>query len=288
MSEIKNMNAQLVKAGTAKGIFSLDFVADRCVKNYQAVTGRKDAKNWYQSEVLAMMTIFAEKPDLAKSDPLSIWGCMMTAARTGLSIADGHLDLVQYGTILKAEANYKGMREQLKRMEEIKFIHEAQVVHNDDELIHDKLNNRLEKHIVKGTPKNFADIKAAYVRVEFTDGHVVDVVMYAPELASAKDRSKNKSEYGPWQKTPWEMCKKTVIKRAKKIYFRPTRWDIEDEKMTPIPETEDVPHEEVKAETPAPETQTEAPLVETEEVKPEKKKEKPKARTSMDDLLNND
>ena len=58
MSELKVMNQQLEKARSAKEVFSIDFVADRSIKNYEAVTGRKDGNNWYQGEVLAMIKLF--------------------------------------------------------------------------------------------------------------------------------------------------------------------------------------------------------------------------------------
>lgn len=301
MSNLKNMNTALAKAGNVKEVFSLDFVADRVVKNFQAVTGRKDAKNWYESEVLAMMAVFAEKPDLAKCDRMSIWGCMMTAARTGLSIADGHLDLVQYGNILKAEPNYKGMRQQLNRMDEIKFINEAQIVLSTDEFVYDRAENRITKHESKGFPPDKItlekDIMAAYVRIEFKDGRKVDVVMYRHDLLLAKSKSKNKAEWGPWNTSPGEMCKKSVIKRAKKVYYKPAPFEISDEDLKDAPAV-DVDHEvmdEGPAEAPVQEQpkkaepEPEIQDVTAEEVtEPVKQAPRKKAATNMNDLLNED
>lgn len=253
MSAIKTMNTALEKAKSVKDVFAVDFVAERSIKNYESATGRKDGSNWYQREVMAMMTIFAEKPDYAKADKMSIWGCLMTAARKGLSIADGHIDLVPYnsGQILKAEPNYKGLREQMRRMPEITFVNEAQVVLKGDAFVHDKLTNKITKH--EGGPSKsitMDNIEAAYVRVEFGD-KFKDIVMYKDELLVAKNKSKNKSEAGPWAQTPGEMCKKSVVKRANKVYFSPPDFEIADSEFSAIPEVEETveaTHTEVREE----------------------------------------
>lgn len=298
MSNLKAINQALEKAKSPKQIFTLDFVQERAVKNYQAVTGRNDGVNWYEGEVLAIMQIFAQKPEYAKCDKMSIWGCLMEAGRKGLSIAEGHVDLVPYGTILKAEPNYKGMRKRLRDMPEIKFVNEAQVVWKDEPFVHDKINNKVIKHEAGDPPKDTTlnNIKAAYVRIEFNerelyskDGKFVDVVMYQHELIAARNKSKNKSENGPWNLNANEMCKKSVLKRADKAYYNKTMAEVADDqfkatmnlKADPEEETVDTPHEEV-------EMQEEVPVetVETEEVaEPVKKQEKTKKKSGMSDFL---
>lgn len=256
MSQLKQMNSQLEKAKSVKEVFTLDFVSDRTIKNYTAATGRKDGANWFQKEVMAMMEIFAEKPALAKADKMSIWGCLMKAAREGLSIADKDIDLIPYGNILKAEPNYKGLRKQMRRMPEMAFVNEAQVVFNDDEFIHDKLLNKIVKHESKGVPKTVTldNIKAAYVRLEFTDKHVADVVMYHSALVNAYNKSPNKSANGPWATSTEEMCKKCVIKRANKVHFNSIENEIPDDEFKKFEISDDAvetTHEEVKEEVPA-------------------------------------
>ena len=232
MSNLKNMNTQLEKSTAVKDIFSLDFVQDRTIKNFVAVTGRKDGQNWYESEVLALMQVFADKPAYMKCDKMSIWGCLMTAARSGLSIAEGDLDLVPYGMILKADRNYRGMRKQLRNMPIVKFVGEAQVVWKDDEFEHDKLNNKIVKHVSKDAPKGVPTldmVKAAYVRIEFQD-RVEDVVMYNHELVAAKSKSKM-GDAGPWLQYVGEMCKKSVIRRANKIHYQASAKPIADDQF---------------------------------------------------------
>lgn len=251
MSNIKSFNQQLEKAKNVKEVFALDFIKDRTIKNYEQIWGRKDGENWYQSEMLHMLTLFAEKPDLARCDKMSMWGALMKCAREGLSVSQGHMDLIAYGNILKAEPNYKGMRHQLRSMPKIKFIGEARLVYKEDEFEFDEKKMEVVVHKRKGAPKSQAldNIIAAYVTLEFADGKNVDVLMWIQEIIAAKNKSKNKSDSGPWAATPWEMAKKTVVKRANKIYFE--RPQVQVEGFNPIPEekTEDIDHEDVDEST---------------------------------------
>lgn len=252
MSNIKVINQQIEKAKNIKDLFALDFIKDRTIKNYEQIWGRKDGENWYQSELLHMLTLFAEKPELAKCDKMSIWGALMKCAREGLSVSQGHMDLIAYGSILKAEPNYKGMRHQLRSMPKIKFIGEARLVYKEDDFEFDEKKMEVLKHTRKGAPKSqtLDNISAAYVTVEFIDGRNVDVLMWHAEILAAKNKTKNKSEAGPWNTTAWEMAKKTVVKRANKIYFE--RPQVQVEGFNPLPElekTQDVDHEEVDTDT---------------------------------------
>lgn len=247
MSQLKVMEQQLVKAGGIKGMLQLEWVKDRAIKNYQATTGRKDYENWFQQEAFAMMSIFAEKPELLKAQPLSIIGALVKAGTLGLRISDGHIDLIKYGDILKAEPNYKGHREQLRRMDSIKEIGEAQLVFVGDEFLEDKLNSKIVKHESK-PPKviNMDVILAAYVRITFKDGTFKDVVVYQDELKKAKSKSKNlKDESAPWHMFAGEMSKKVAIHRANKIYYRRPDHEVIVEPIEgELDDTLDVSHEE--------------------------------------------
>lgn len=275
MSELKKMEQQLIKAGALKGMLQIDWVRERAIKNYEATTSRKDGTNWFQQEAFAMMSIFAEKPELLKAEPLSIVGALVKAGTLGLRISDGHIDLIKRGNILKAEANYKGHREQLRRMDTIKEIGEAQIVYVGDEFIEDKLNSRILKHEGKMPKAITMDvIQAAYVRVTFNGGIIKDVVVYHDELIKARSKSPawkgQASESSPWTEWPSEMCKKVAIHRANKNYYRrPDHEVIINPVEGELDDTLTVPHV-VQAEE-VPEWQAEP----TEEATSKKPKDKP-------------
>lgn len=251
MSNLKVMNQALDKARNIKELAALDFVKDRTIKNYEQIWGRKDGENWYQAEIAHMLVLFAEKPKLAQCDKLSIWGCLQKAAREGLSIHQGHMDLIPYGNVLKAETNYKGMRHQLRSMPKIKFIGEASLVYKGDKFRYDEKKKEVLQHEREGAPANMAleYIVAAYVTVEFADGKNVDVLMWNQEIVAAKSKSKNQGDASVWSQFPWEMAKKTVIKRANKIYFERPQVQVTGLLEVEAEKTQDVDHEEVDTDT---------------------------------------
>lgn len=282
MSNLKVMNQQLEKARNVKEIFAIDFVRERAIKNYEGTTGRHDGENWFAGEAFHMMSLFAEKPKLAECDKMSIFAALVKAGTTGLSIKHGQIDLIPYGRILKAEPNYKGLRQQLRNMPTIKMVYEASLVMKDDDFEYDELNKKVIKHIKKGAPKTItlADINASYVRMEFTDGHIIDTIMWNFELVKAKSKSKNKGEDSTWDQFPHEMCKKSVVKRANKIYYEPPVVQVVG--FTPLPDedTEDVGHEEVDETT----GEVMTPEVIAEE-QPQRQQPTQPVKTDMDDFL---
>jgi recombinational DNA repair protein RecT len=251
MSEFKNLNQALEKAGSIKDMIQIPAFTERVIKNFEAFSGREDGANWFQHESFHMMTLFAEKPELKKADKLSIMACFVKMAEMNLSVRLGQMDLIMYGTVLKAEPNYHGDREQLRRMPEIKFVGESQLVFKDDEFLFDRKKNKVLKH-TGGIPKtiNFDNIEAAYITIEFKDSREVDVIMYKEELIKAKDSSKNKSENGPWNKWTGQMCKKSVLRRAHDLYYRePAKAQV---KFNPIPDQGPIietPHQEEEQNT---------------------------------------
>lgn len=238
MSNLKAMNQQLEKAGSIKEMLQVPFVKERAIKNFESMTGRKDGENWFQQEAFHVMTLFAEKPDLKKADRMSILACFVKAGASGLSISQGHLDLIMYGNVLKAEVNYHGDREQLRRMPEIKFVGESVLVYKEDKFLFDRKKNKVLEH-TGGIPKviNLDTIEAAYITVEFTDGREVDVMMTNEELRKAKSMSKNKSANGPWETWTGQMCKKSVLRRAHDLYYRAPQREVVG--LSEVSETEE-------------------------------------------------
>ena len=264
MSNLKKMEQQLVQAGSVKGMLQLGFVKQMAVKNYESTTGRKDAENWFQQEAFAMMSIFNEKPELMKCEPMSIVACLVKAGVSGLRISDGHIDLVKYGNTLKADINYKGHREQLRKMADIKEIGEAVVVYKGDEFVEDSLNNLVISHKRSKIPEKITIeiITAAYVKIEFTNGTTKFVVMYHDEIMKAKNKSRNKAEDSPWNQWAGEMAKKTVIHRANKNYYRRPDNEVMIEPIEGADDDEvvDIPHKEQEAPAHEPQAPVNAPM----------------------------
>src|SRR5882762_240707 len=222
MSNLKKMDAAMVAAPSVKAAIQLPFVKDMVVKNYQAITGRKDGDNYFASQVFEFLTIINEKPDLQKCDRFSMMAAMVRTASMGLSLQDGHVDLIKYGNIVKASPNYKGHRELLRRMPTIESVGEGVLVLKGEKFLWDKQNNKVIEHLGgdEETALKLENIRYAYVRVKFTDGTFADVVVTNEELKKAKSKSKNQGDNSVWDQWTGQMAKKVPVHRAYTIYYK--------------------------------------------------------------------
>ena len=219
MSQLQTLIKQINSAPNVRD--ALVIAQDRWAKNYYLVTGRQDGVQRFQSELLNYLDIINEKPELKKADNFSHFAAVMKAAVTGLSFRnDGHLYPIAYGGKIKVQVGAHGKREMLMQMKEIKFVNEAQIVVKGDSFKHDKINNKVIEHISDKEAKSLDDVVAAYTRLEYTDGKIIDVVVYHDDLLKAKQASKNQGAGSVWDKWFGEMCKKVTYHRAKKLYHR--------------------------------------------------------------------
>lgn len=255
MSGLKKMDLALSSAPSVKAAIQLPFVKEMTIRNYQAITGRKDGDNYFASQVFEFLSISAEKPEWKDADRFSIMGALVKTASYGFSFQDGFVDLIKYGKILKASLNYKGHREQLRQMPTIESVGEAVLVLKGETFEWDKANNHVVKHIAGEEDSKLAldNIRYAYVRIKFKDKTQVDVVVTNEELRKAKSKSKMKGEGSVWEEWCGEMSKKVAVHRAHKVYYRKPEVSIElslgefskdDEDIFDVPHTEEVKQEE--------------------------------------------
>lgn len=259
MSNLQKMSQQLEKAGTIREALSIGFVKERFIKNYEAITGHKDGENRYATEVFHYTALCEEKPELKKGSKFSHFAAIVKAGTTGLSFAkEGQLYPILYGNIVKVQIGAHGKRELLRRMPNVKMIHEAQLVIKGDEFEHDKLNNKIVKHISKAdTTKNLdkmslENIYAAYCRIVWLDNTSTDVVMYHEEIVKAKSKSKNQGDRSVWAEWPGQMARKSTYNRAYTLYYSAPQVEVTDFKQFDADEeedTNDVQHSEVDEST---------------------------------------
>jgi len=233
MSQLKDLITQVDQAPSARDAIIL--CQDRWVKNYMITTGKKDGEARFQSELLNLLDIAADKPLMKRAPKFEYFKAMMVISRTGLSLAgNGHIYIEPYEEVdankkptgvvkIKVTVGNHGKREMLRSMKEIKDVSAGHVVMDGDEFQYDELNRQVIKHVK--TPKSATDnslekLVGAYVRVEYADGHKVDVYMMKSEILRAKAKSKNKRDDGPWTEWPLEMAKKVVYHRAYKELYR--------------------------------------------------------------------
>lgn len=220
MSQLQKLTQQLDAAPNIKSALALDAVEKIFVDNYSKMTGRKDGTKRLQSEIFALMDIANEKPDILKCDRFSIMAAIVKAGATGLSFQDGKLYPIPYGKTLKVQISTHGKRELMSRMPNVKQVFEGQYVLEGDDFVHDKMNNKVIKHIANGKSDVTLDkIKAAYVRISLKDGSSIDVVVERADILKARSKSKAQNG-GPWFDFPGEMAKKVAYNRAYKLYYQ--------------------------------------------------------------------
>lgn len=282
-NQIATFDQKLANVKNVKEIFSIPDVKERFIKNFEALTGRKDGANRLEQEKFAYLEILNEKPELKAAPPFSHFGAIVKAGTTGLSFRDNKLYVQpvknREGVVigLKVSSSPAGKREQFEMMPTVRQAPEAQVVVKGDIFLYDKLNHKIIEH--KNTKESVTEDKLenithSYQRIIWKDGTSTDVVVPHADLVQAKKKSKIKStDAGLWVEWPAEACKKTATNRAFRLYHKyPDNvvvLDSGDDDVT------DTAHEDVTSDFVA-STSTENVDTDTGEVKTEPKQE-PKA-----------
>lgn len=226
MNPLKQLEVAIAQANGVRGVMAL--AEDRYIKNYLLVTGKKDGKQRFETEMLNYLDIVNEKPDLRNAEKFSHFSSIMKSATTGLSFkSDGHLYPIAYKqgdkTIVKVQIGAHGKREMMNQMPDVAFMPEGVIVMKGDNFVYDKLNQKVVKHETteKSSVRNHIDdVVAAYSIIEWKDGRKTFVVIFQEELKKAKSKSKNRGDNSVWEEWPLEMCKKVTYHRAKKLYHR--------------------------------------------------------------------
>lgn len=221
MSQLQKFESSIKEAKNVQELFQIPDVRDRFVKNYQSVTGRKDGENRLEQERFAYLQIVSDKPELQKINNFYHVAALIYAGTTGLSFRDNKLYVYPNGKGgLKVQSSPAGKREMFEMMPSVKRTPEAVVVFKGDNFVVDKMNHVVKEHYSTKETKesnSLDNVRAVYQRIEYKDGTIIDVVMYHDELLKAKSKSKTR-EGGPWVDWPVEMCKKTVLNRAFRLY----------------------------------------------------------------------
>lgn len=221
---LSKIEQQLATAGSMKEMLQMDVVQERFIANYQAVTGKKDGVNRFQSEVFAYMDVISEKPELAKLERFQHFKAIIRSATTGLSFRDNKLYVIPgSNNTIKIQSSPAGKREMLEMMTEIKQAPECVLVMKGDEFIVDKRTGVVKKHeSTKDSVNEFKieNIVAAYQSIIWADGHINDVIVYNHELRKARAKTKTKADDSAWNTWTGEMCKKVATNRAFRLYHK--------------------------------------------------------------------
>lgn len=249
-NQVAVLDQKIAAAKNVKELFAIPDVKDRFIKNYEAVTGRKDGENRLEQERFAYLQLLADKPELQAVDKFYHYGALVYAGTTGLSFRNNKLYVYPNGKNgLKVQPSPAGKREMLEMMPSVEEAPEAILVMKGDKFVHDKLNSVVKVHETTDkseTKINLDNIFAAYQRIYYKSGKIRDTVVYHDDLVKAKSKSKIKSEDGNWGSFAGEMSKKTATNRAFDRYHRfPDNVVLYGPNVEDKESTDDVPHTEV-------------------------------------------
>lgn len=223
-NQLATLDQKIQQAKSVKDLFLLPDLRDRFIKNYEAVTGRKDGENRLEQERFAYLQIIAEKPELQQADKFYHFSALVYAGTTGLSFRDNKLYVIPNGKGgLKVQSSPAGKREMFCMMPDVAEAPEATLVMVGDLFVEDKLTKTVKVHESTKDSKEdptVDNIRAAYQRIIYKNGKIKDVIVYKADLLKAKAKTRAKSEEGFWQQWPGEACKKVATNRAFRLYHK--------------------------------------------------------------------
>lgn len=164
---------------------------------------------------------------VAMGNPQSVINAVTNIAAVGLSLnpAKKQAYLVPRDGRICLDISYMGLLDLAIASGSIRWG-QAEIVHANDKF---ELNgfDKPPTHGRDPFSKERGDITGVYVVVKTCEGDYLTSTMPIDEILSIRDRSQawKSGQKGPWKTDPGEMMKKTVIKRAYKLWPKTDRLD---------------------------------------------------------------
>lgn len=158
-----------------------------------------------------VLTEMRKAPKLARTEPSSFLGAVMTAAQLGLEFGPlGHAYLVPYGQDCTLIVGYKGYIDLARRSGQLKSI-VARPVHENDVFEYQYGTEEFLRHVPSNGERG--KVVAYYGVAILHDGGQVIHVMSPSDVESFRKRSKASGGNSPWATDYDAMACKTVIRR---------------------------------------------------------------------------
>jgi recombination protein RecT len=158
----------------------------------------------------------------ANNNPRSVQFAMINVASTGLTLnpAHGYAYLVPRDGAILLDISYKGLIKIATDAGAIKWVR-AECVYEQDDFTY--YGPAKEPTIVTNPFKPRGEIVGAYCIAKTSEGDILTEVMDLEALLKIRDASTAYTKGQPGKKGPWEayfaeMCRKAVIKRARKTW----------------------------------------------------------------------
>jgi recombination protein RecT len=161
------------------------------------------------------LTVFKNNPALAQCSPASVIKAMLRSAELGLEPDGGKLYFIPRSNEVTVQIGYQGYIELARRTGQIASIEANLVYESDDFTIAYHLDSKFEH---RPNLRRTADDKVlgVYAYAKLTTGERLFTWMAYADVEHVRRTSSGNS--ATWQKHWGEMAKKTVIKRAAKMW----------------------------------------------------------------------
>lgn len=180
--------------------------------------------NYGDEEIFAiqMLTKNPFSLKIANGNPRSVQFAMINVASTGLTLnpAHGYAYLVPRDNAIVLDISYKGLIKIATDAGAIKWVR-AECVHEQDDFTY--YGPAKEPTIVTNPFKPRGEIVGVYCIAKTADGDILTEVMDLEALHKVRSASTaftkgEEGKRGPWEAYFSEMCRKAVIKRARKTW----------------------------------------------------------------------
>ena len=224
---------QKLESTSTANVANLPEVAERFQKLYALMNGKDDkaAVIKYESEKFHFMKLIKDKPDLQKCTGLSLYGCFLDMAVSGLSFdpAMKHAYIVPFPTKVvknsievwehRASVLLSGYGELIIRTQQkqIKYADNPILIYQGDKFKHGTKDGKVFLEHEALFPRESEEIIGCYIRLERIDGSVDYKVLSIGEVMKLKEFSKQKTSLA-WTSGLSGMIQAKTIKHAFRSY----------------------------------------------------------------------
>lgn len=166
--------------------------------------------------VFDFITLLKEHPEYKnyKAEELKLG--FMKGAVLGLSFYKRECYLIPYGSKLNFQTDYKGELKLARRYGGVVDAY-AKIVREGEEYDSGVGEDNRQYVIHKANSFSNAKVVGAYAVLRFADGHIILEEMSKEELENVREQFSKSKSSPAWVKTPTEMYKKVVLRRAMKL-----------------------------------------------------------------------
>jgi recombinational DNA repair protein RecT len=223
---------QVINNTPASQLPTIPEIADRFKNLYAIIHPGSKSEIFYEAEKFHFMKQLQENKVLQDCSKLSLYGCFMDVAVSGLSFDPSfkHLYLVPYNVNVgtknqpqwerRAQLQISGYGELVLRIKQgqIKYADNLVLVYEDEHFEFGNRNGRMYVEHISKLPRTSNKIIACYLRIVRTDDSVDYKVLTEDDMARFRKFSKDADKSKAWNEGIGGMWQAKCIKHAFKNY----------------------------------------------------------------------